>query len=443
MKQLILAAVTVAMAAINCSAEGYQVNTLSAKQMGMGHTGVAQKLGAESMIFNPAGMAYMDDAVNFSGSFTAIFADGECKLPSGQTYKTNNDPSTPLAANLGMSVNDKFKAGISFYTPYGSGINWGENWPGAVLNQSVTLKSFTVQPTLSYRIIPQLSIGVGAMVTWGTVDLNKGLVPAESFNMMLGGAWPTSDMPASINLNGKTAVAVGVNAGLMWDVSEKVTVGASYRSKMNLKMKSGTASLTYAANDLAAGALQGFLGVLNQANFQASMPAAAVLNFGVAYRPVDKLLLAFDAQWTDWSAYKSLDVEFLSEALAPFNQHIPKNYKDSWAFKLGSQYSLTDRLDLRLGLVLDTTPVRSDHYNPETPGMTKLEPSVGFSFSPVKWLSIDASLLYVAGLGHKHGTVEYEDLIAKKAGNPNYMRTFEASYHVTAINPSIGFSLHF
>lgn len=35
-------------------AEGYQINTLSARQLGMGHTGTALKLGSESMIFNPA-----------------------------------------------------------------------------------------------------------------------------------------------------------------------------------------------------------------------------------------------------------------------------------------------------------------------------------------------------------------------------------------------------
>lgn len=447
MKKQFISAALVAAAVFNINAEGYQVNTLSARQMGMGHTGVAQKLGAESMIFNPAGMAYMDSTIDFSGSFTAVLAEAKATLPSGQVHKTNNDPSTPLAASLGMSVYDNLKVGVSFYTPYGSGINWGENWQGAVLNQSVALKAFTLQPTISYRIIPSLAIGVGAMVTWGTVDLNKGLVPADSFNGVLnqlgqlgvlpaGVTWPTGDMPASLNLNGKAAVAVGINAGVMWDINEKVTVGASYRSKMNMTVKNGTAALSY-ANDLAASVLQSQLGVLNQANFTATMPAASVLNFGVSYRPVKKLLLACDAQLTGWSAYKSLDVEFLSEALTPFNQYIPKNYKDSWTFKIGSQYSLTDRLDLRLGLVLDTTPVQDNHYNPETPGMTKIEPSCGFSFYPVKWMSIDASLLYVAGLGKDNVSVDYSDLLAK------VNRTFTADYNVHAWNPSIGISLHF
>ncbi|MCM1067582.1 MAG: outer membrane protein transport protein [Muribaculaceae bacterium] len=420
------------------SAEGYQVNTLSARQNGMGHTGVAQKLGSESMIFNPAGMAFMDHTVDFSGSVTGVFADATATLPDGSKYSTSNTPSTPMAFNLGMSVYRNLKAGVSFYTPYGSGINWGENWPGAVLNQSVNLKAFTVQPTVAWRIIPNLSIGAGVMVTWGTVDLNKGLVSASSFNALLssmGSAWPTSDTPASINLTGKANVAVGVNAGILWDINSKVSVGASFRSEMKLKVEKGEAAVSYASD--AAEILQNQLGILNQANFAASMPCPAVFNIGVGYRPIKKLLLAFDAQFTAWSAYKSLDIEFLSEKLTPFNQYIDKKYRDAWTFKIGGQYSLTERFDLRLGLMFDTTPVRKEYYNPETPGMTKISPSVGFSFSPVKYLSIDAALLYVAGLGIDNASVSYPDLLAGTT------RTFTADYKVHAWNPSIGVSLHF
>ena len=55
-------------------AEGYQVNSLSARQNGMGHTGTALKLGAESMFFNPAGMGFMNKKIDFNGSFTACIA---------------------------------------------------------------------------------------------------------------------------------------------------------------------------------------------------------------------------------------------------------------------------------------------------------------------------------------------------------------------------------
>ena len=57
----------------NAAAEGYQVNSLSTRQLGMGHTGFALKLGAESQFFNPAGMAFMTKTVEVDASANAIF----------------------------------------------------------------------------------------------------------------------------------------------------------------------------------------------------------------------------------------------------------------------------------------------------------------------------------------------------------------------------------
>ena len=67
-------------------AEGYQVNTLSAKQGGMGHTGVAQKLESESMFFNPAGMAFMDKTMSFSASINGLSPKATITLDDGKKY---------------------------------------------------------------------------------------------------------------------------------------------------------------------------------------------------------------------------------------------------------------------------------------------------------------------------------------------------------------------
>ena len=104
------------------SAEGYQINTLSAKQLGMGHTGVAQKLGSESMIFNPAGLSFSNKALDIAASVTGIKAIVSAKY-EGTTYKTHNGLSTPLAVNAAFRIYDNLQAGVSFYTPYGSSIN--------------------------------------------------------------------------------------------------------------------------------------------------------------------------------------------------------------------------------------------------------------------------------------------------------------------------------
>ncbi|MDE5720774.1 MAG: outer membrane protein transport protein, partial [Paramuribaculum sp.] len=151
---------------VTVKAEGYQINTLSARQLGMGHTGTALHLGAESMIFNPAGMGFANTTFDVTGSITGIKANATT-IHEGKKYTTDNGISTPLALNASFRIYDNLQAGVAFYTPYGSSIDWGRDWPGAVLNSSVDLKMFTLQPTFAWRITPRLSVGAGLMITWG------------------------------------------------------------------------------------------------------------------------------------------------------------------------------------------------------------------------------------------------------------------------------------
>ncbi len=290
-KKVLITLSAAMMCGFSLFAEGYQVNTLSAKQLGMGHVGVAMKLGAESMLFNPAGLAFSDKTVDLSGTFTGIKAIATAKV-DGIDYKTRNGLSTPLAAHASFQIFDNLQAGVSFYTPYGSRINWTENWPGAVLNQKVDLATYTVQPTVSWRITPRFSIGAGLMLTWGSVDLNKGLVSAASLDRLLSVLQATgmsqamgldpkyrfgTTTPASVNLNGTSDVAVGINIGAMFDISRRVTVGASFRSKMMMKVKAGEATVNY-ANEVARGILESDLNIINSANFAAASvsPASAL-----------------------------------------------------------------------------------------------------------------------------------------------------------------------
>lgn len=466
MKKYFMIAVAAA-CALAAEAEGYQVNTLSAKQNGMGHTGTALKLGAESQIFNPAGMGWLEDALEVEGSFSPIFSSASAKLPDGSKYETDSKAATPISVNAAFSIYDNLKAGISFYTPYGSCINWTDNWPGAVFNQSVNLKVFTVQPTVAWRVIPKLSIGAGLMVSWGTVDLNKGLVSAESFQTLVnymaavgmipaGGQLPGLT-PASVNLTGSAHPRLGVNVGVMYDINDKWTVGASFRSEMMMKVKAGNAQVRYAYNEVGELApimdqIKAMTNDVNNAEFKAQMPCAAIYNVGVSYKPISDLVLAFDAQFTQWSAYKSLDIEFAG--LPQFNQYIEKNYRNSWTFHLGAEYNLTERFDVRAGLMIDTTPVKKDFYNPETPGMTKIEPSVGFSFRPMKYFSIDLAVLYVAGCGADNRSVTASDMLAPTINKfaalsggllPAVPETtvFNADYSVHAFCPSIGLTFNF
>lgn len=444
MKRIILSAVAVSIFA-GAWAEGYQVNTLSAKQGGMAHTGVAQKLESESMFFNPAGMAFMDKTMSFSASVNAL-APSVTAIIDGKKYSNATNVSTPFMATLGFSIYDNLKAGVAMYIPYGSSIDWGENWPGAVLNQNVNLKSYTIQPTISWRITPKFSVGAGLMMSWGNVDLNKGLIDAVTFGKMVsaqtGVPYTDNATPASVNINGTAQICWGANFGVLYDINKKWSVGASFRTEQKLKVKTGDATVSY-SSELAQQLLGSRLNVINS-QFKSSMPMPWVLSLGTTYRPIDKLKLAFDMQLTGWKAYKQLDIEFLSTEAAKYNQHIVKNYHNSFTFRLGGEYALTNRFDIRAGFIVDLPPVDKNRYNPETPAMTKLEPSAGFSFRPIQNLSIDLCVLYVHGTGVKNVKCTYEDKLAEMIpalGSP--FKTLTADYKLHALSGALGISYSF
>lgn len=503
MKQL-TTAVVAAIVTLGASAEGYQVNTFSAKQEGMGHVGVAMKLGAESQIFNPGALAFMNKTMEISGAMSGIKATANAYLPDGSKVTSSNKVSTPMNFSAAFRIYDNLYAGVTLYTPYGSSINWGKNWAGAALNQSVDLKVFDVQPTISWRVLPNLSVGAGLMIAWGSVNLNKALVSGTSLDRVAQlqyqaaklqwdvanathllnpsapapGAEPTAPTatygnvaPASVNLTGDSELALGFNVGVLWDINEKWNLGASFRSKMNMHVTAGNAEVEY-ANEAARQLLGETLDNLNYANFDASMPCPYVLTLGTSYKPIPRLELAFDLQLNGWGTYKSLDISFAG--LPAFDQHLEKDYHNALTYHLGAQYNLTDRLDLRAGLMLDTSPCNNDHYNPETPGATKIEPSVGLSFRPVKGLSIDVAFMYVYGTKVKGATGQYDNFLAPvynaglaqynagvaqfnqvlgSVGMPPYqgaqlapmngVENFTADYQVHALIPAIGISYSF
>lgn len=427
------------LASATAMAEGYQVNSLSTRQLGMGHTGTALKLGAESQFFNPAGMAFMKGRVEADASINAIFPTATATV-AGKEYKTDCDASTPFSVFGSFSILDNLKAGISVYTPYGSSINWTDNWPGATLNQSVKLSAFTVQPTLAWRILPNLSVGAGLTLSWGNVNLHKGLLSGEQLDQLLkmyGVEAPSfaAITPASAQLEGKAGVACGVNLGAMLDITKNFTVGVNFRSKSMMKVKSGKATVEYGVADpTIQGLLASRLDGLSKTEFTAEMPLPAVLAFGGAWHR-GKWTVDVDAQLTFWKAYKTLDIEF--KGASDLDQHLAKNYHNSWLFRGGVEWNVTRRFDIRAGLMVDLSPVDKEFYNPETPGMTKIEPTLGLTFNPTSHIGVNVGVMYVAGLGVKDASYTSENIITKQP------TTFTADYKLHSFTASVGLSLAF
>ena len=488
MKKLFLLLTAAALAA-ETFAEGYQVNNMSAKQTGMGHVGTAMKLNSESIFFNPAAASFQQSKFDISAGFTGILSNVRYQsLPgmdndytAGPSEKSHNKMSTPLHVYLNYKPIERLSVGVGFFTPYGSSMNWGDDWSGAHLIQQINLKAYTVQPTLSFKICDRLSIGAGLMITWGNFDLSRSLLSIRTRKSVITGMLDPNiqnlqdaltQMPddaalqarlqmmqgakgylestmdrslASAELQGDAKVAIGVNAGILWDITDEWSVGMTWRSRMNMKVGKGHAAMT---TDPQAAALiaqleqmtgSSLLPPLDRGTFRAELPLPTVVTWGVSFRPTPKWELAIDLQWNGWSAYKTLNVEFNETEL-----NIPpivseKNYSNTLAFRFGGQYKATDWLTARMGMYVDESPVASSYLNPETPSMTKVSYTAGLSFRPARFVSIDLAYCYVSSADPER-TGSYP---IYQYGNPSQLtEVFSGNYklHANVFSIGVGFS---
>ncbi|MFI3258663.1 MAG: outer membrane protein transport protein [Rikenellaceae bacterium] len=464
MKKIFLFALATACVA-TASAEGYQVNTLSAKQFGMAHTGVSQKLNSESVWFNPAAAAYQEQKFTVAAGFTGIkaLADWE-SADRSESYSSDNGLSTPLYLNLNYKVNDDLAVGLSFNTPFGSSVNWGDSWQGAHLVQDISLSSYCAQPTVSYKLFnDKLSIGAGLTVSWGTFELSRSIFPVSATtNATLAYAasagytaagmddmaaavssaiTSVGDAPlASVTLNGQAAVAVGVNVGLMYDFNEKWSVGFAYRSKTMMKVAEGDAEVDY-ANEVVQAAIYSTTQIMDEGTFEAELPLPANMNWGVTFRPTERWNISAEMQWIGWSAYDNLDVLFTEESLADYSINAEKSYKNTFAYRLGAEFAAKEWLDVRAGIYTDQSPVSSDHLNPETPSMDKIGYTFGFSVMPFECnrnLSLDVAYGYISPASkERYGS--YTDTNKLTGAAEAFAGYYRAVAHTFSVGVSWGF----
>ena len=156
------------------------------------------------------------------------------------------------------------------------------------------------------------------------------------------------------------------------------------------------------------------------------MPAE--LGIGFSVKPMDKLLLAFDYNYTYWSIYKELRIEFKND-LPPSVAN--KSYQNTNTFRVGAEYQLNNKMFVRAGYYYDQSPLTEGHFSPETPSLDSNNYTFGFGYQMKKW-AVDVSILYVDGQERTDYTfVRGEGVSAHK---------FEGTYVSNAIIPGIGFS---
>ncbi|MBS2097542.1 OmpP1/FadL family transporter [Carboxylicivirga linearis] len=406
MKKVFIWAIA-AMCGLNSYAEGYQVNLQGNRQTGMGHTGAGLLMGASSIHFNPGALSFLQDKYEFSFGGSAIFSKNtfQKQAPSVYEAKSDNPVGTPFYFYGATKVTDQLAIGLSVTTPFGNSLSWEKDWDGRYLIQDISLRAIFIQPTISYQITEKLGVGVGFVAGNGNVDLNKALP-----------IYGQDGAEGNVNLAGNTW-AFGYNAGITYKASDALTLGLNYRSKILMKVDGGDATFNVPT---------AVSGLYPNTKFDAELPMPANLTFGVGYQATEKLLLAFDLQHVEWSAYKSLDFDFEAETVP--DSHNQRDFENTLIYRLGAEYALQESFQLRAGIYYDSTPIPDDLLTPETPGTNKIGISAGFTWKASDKLAVDGSLLYIHGQKREDGYAPSD---------------FYGTYYTNAVIPGIGITYSF
>ncbi|MEJ8758397.1 outer membrane protein transport protein [Pontibacter sp. H259] len=373
MKSKILALLGSTLLTGTAMAGGYQVNLASQRQIGMGHTGTGLNTGTSSIFFNPGAMAQARNGITIGAS--AIVSKIAYQAPeSNSTVMADNPTGTPFQVYGVYGITDKLKAGLGVYTPFGSTVNWGDEWTGRFGLNELSLKAIFIQPTLSYQITDKLGIGAGFVYSTGGVNLQRS-IPLENE----GGE-------GKAELDGD-ASGFGYNVGIFFQPTAKLSLGLNYRSQVDMEVEDGTAEFDVPASVRAR--------FPESTSFGAELPLPSTLTLGIGFNPSEKLTLAVDISRVGWSAYEKLRFDYGAPVNGSNFTENARNYDDAYIYRIGGEYKVTDALALRAGAYYDETPVQDGYLTPETPDADSRGLSAGIGYSINENISLDASFLYI------------------------------------------------
>ena len=206
-----------------------------------------------------------------------------------------------------------------------------------------------------------------------------------------GGGMAPYDKAAELELLVEDYFTTSYNLGFLWEPTSWFAFGACYQSESETTME-GDYKFTYGQRfqNTVAWLGRSPLTIITAAMFDLPYQAApyqkgtatvtmtwpARLQLGIKLKPIKQLVLTCDAHWTDWEAWKALEVQFdqkiqlfrfarmLGYMNSPKAMHIDLGLENTWHFSYGIEIRPIKRLALRLGYEPRPTSVKDEFFGP-------------------------------------------------------------------------------
>jgi long-chain fatty acid transport protein len=352
-------AALLSLASSSVFASGFALIEQSVSSMGTAYAGAGSATVDPSTIyFNPASMSGMEGqqisaglhivlpSTEFSG--TGTFTNTGSPL-DGTPFQVAGDGNGGDAGETGYlphlgyvgHIDDKLTAGITINVPFGLKTEYDSGWAGRYSAIESEIKSFNLNPSLSYQVNEMTSIGIGVSAMYAELRLKN----AIDYGLLVLGS------PGTLATDGTAQLDVddwgyGFNVGVLFEPSDSTKIGVAYRSEVDVDL-SGDVSIT-AVGPIPASS--------QSAQASTDLPSSATLS--LTHDLDDQWTVMGDVTWTSWSNQDAL-VANLANGSANI---IPLQWDDTVRVAVGTSYNYSDRLTLRTGVAYDETPVPSDSF---------------------------------------------------------------------------------
>lgn len=357
------------------SQAAYATNGLAPTGLGQTHKamgGAAAGFAASpmSMATNPAAASFAPEGYDvgvevFKPNRTASFKGTAFGAPADSPADGNGDemfliPEAGYKRDMkgGLSVGVVAYGNGGMNTAYDQGVPFGRGFfsstptaPGAS-SSSIDLKQIFVSPTASYRVNDNVAVGA-------SVNLVAQRFEAEGLGAFSG----ASVSPTKLTDNGGSkSTGVGATIGVQGKLSDKVSAGVAYRSKVGMSK------------------LDEYAGLFpNGGEFD--VPAATTA--GIAFQATPQTLLAADVEQIAYSEVAAIGNSSLAlhTGSAMGSDNGPGfGWGDQTVYKVGVKQQLNDGLAVMAGYNYGKNPVKSSEttVNVLAPAVVEKHISLGF-----------------------------------------------------------------
>ncbi|MFA9273808.1 MAG: OmpP1/FadL family transporter [Candidatus Aquirickettsiella gammari] len=365
---------------------GYFSHGYGIKAKGMGGAATAMSKDSYGGANNPASMAFVGSRLDLGADWFKPSRDAERsgaaipslngKITSGQNdflipefgynRMLNNDMSVGISVYGNGGLNTAFEQGnFNCGSPTGNNMLCGGGKLGVDMMQLI------LAPTFAVKLNADHAVGISLLAGYQRFK-SEGL---QAFNNAPGFP-PFTGAPGSVTNNGyDSSTGFGLRVGYQAKLSDSLTFGVAYASKMNMQAFDKYKGLFAGAGDF-------------------DIPEN--YNVGLAYSPDKQWTVAVDYQRINYSGVQSIGNASMPKSPLGSANGPGFGWQDIDVFKLGVEYQYSQQLALRAGYNHGKNPVTSNDvtFNILAPGVIQSHFTLGMTYALSKDTELSASYMH-------------------------------------------------